>query len=84
MRETHTMNCEEWNRLEQAFLEARRQWLRCCQSESAAAGEIDDLSRAELKALLALLDHRSEHGCQRPGTRGLPPGRNIGGIIGPY
>ena len=78
------MNCEELNKLEQAFLEARRQWLQYSQRGSAAAGEIDNLARAELKALLALVDHRAEHGCQGPTTRSLPAGRNIGGIIGPY
>jgi hypothetical protein len=79
----YMMNCEERNKLEQAFLEARRQWLRYLQSREATAGEIDKLSRSELEALVALLDHRSEHGCQGA-TRTLPPRRNLGGIIGPY
>lgn len=78
------MNCEEWNKLEQAFFEARRQWLKYAQSADATAGEIDNRSRAELKALLGLLEHRAEHGCQGPTARSLPPRRNIGGIIGPY
>ncbi len=78
------MNCEELNKLEQAFLEARRRWQQYSQRRDAAAGEIDKLSRAELEALLALVDHRAEHGCQGATDRPLPPRRNLGGIIGPY
>jgi len=80
------MECEELCRLEMRFVEARRRSWQSSGGEDRPADEIDDHSRAELKALLAVLDHRAEHGCQSPAgtTTKLPATRNIGGIIGPY
>ena len=81
------MECKELRQLEQKFVDARRQSLQYSARENRSDNELDDLSRAELKALLALLDHRAEHSCQSPGATNatrLPPRRNIGGIIGPY
>jgi hypothetical protein len=78
------MECHEFDQLERAFVETRRQWLQYLDRGKVSSEQIDTLSRAELKALLAVLDHRAEHGCHTESTRRLPARRNIGGIIGPY
>jgi hypothetical protein len=78
------MECQEFDQLERAFVQTRKQWLQYVNSRNVSSEQIDTLSRAELKALLAVLDHRAEHGCHTESTRRLPASRNIGGIIGPY
>ncbi len=82
------MKCKQFDDLEHSFLEARRQWLQQLSRGDVSPEETDNLSRTELKALTALLEHSAEHGCQRPANermpRKLPSTRNMGGIIGPY
>jgi hypothetical protein len=81
------MECQQLQELEQVFVETRRQWLGYVSGGRVSAEEVDRLSDAELKALLAVFDHRAEHGCEGPAEASahrLPPRRNIGGIIGPY
>ncbi len=68
--------------LEQAFVNVRQQRLQHLTNGTLTPEMEDQLSRAELRALYALLDHRAEHDNQRPSK--LPASRNIGGIIGPY
>jgi len=82
------MQCKEYDDLEQAFMEVRRRQLSLWRSEQLTPDLEDELSRAELEALFALLDHRAEHGCQ-PIVAGqasakAPASRNMGGVIGPY
>jgi hypothetical protein len=80
------MRCKQLQELEQAFIEIRKQWLQYVNSGRTSADEVERLSGAELRALLAIIDHRAEHGCEGPANaaRQLPAKRNIGGIIGPY
>lgn len=81
------MECKQLQELEQVFVETRRRWLRYVSGGCVSAEEVDRLSGAELKAVLAVIDHRAEHGCEGPAdasARQLPRRRNIGGIIGPY
>jgi len=76
------MPCEESERLEQSWIEVRKQRARHI-AKAALTPELEEqLSRTELEALFALLDHRAVHRCQ--GSAGLPASRRIGGIIGPY
>jgi hypothetical protein len=82
------MECEQLKELKRLFLEARGKWVRAAHERDLAPEELGQLSEGELEALLALLDHRAEHGCQGPAAqaneRTLPAGRNMGGIIGPW
>lgn len=68
--------------MEASFLAARRQWLQQLQQGKITPEEADKLSRAEVHALLALLDHRIQHAISKPAN--LPAARNMGGIIAPY
>ena len=78
------MPCEEFEKLEQAFIDVRRQRAEHLAESTLTTAREEELSRAELRALYDLLDHRTDHGCQRGRTTRLPASRNIGGIIGPY
>jgi hypothetical protein len=78
------MPCEEFQKLEQTFIDVRRQRAGHLAKSTLTPALEEELSRAELKALYDLLDHRADHGCQRGRTTRLPASRNIGGIIGPY
>ncbi len=78
------MPCEEFEKLEQAFIDVRRQRAELLAKDTLTSAREEELSRAELRALYDLLDHRADHGCQRGRTTSLPASRNIGGIIGPY
>ena len=82
------MECEEFKRLEQSFLDVRLRRLEHVAKATLTPEVEDKLSRTELQALLALLDHRAAHGCQggSPGAdeSKLPASRSLGGIIGPY
>ncbi len=68
----------ELARLEQAFVDVRQQRLQHLTKGTLTPELEDQLSRAELTAFYALLDHRAGHESK------LPASRNIGGIIGPY
>ena len=76
------MPCEELERLKESVIEVRKERAQHIARETLAPEVEEKLSRAELEALLALLDHRAQHRCQ--GSSNLPPPRSIGGIIGPY
>jgi hypothetical protein len=78
------MSCEEFDKLEEVFIDVRRQRAEHSAKSTLTPAREEELSRAELKALYDLLDHRVDHGCQRGRTTRLPASRNIGGIIGPY
>jgi hypothetical protein len=80
------MACQEFEKLEQQFVDIRRSRLQHLTSGTMTLDMEDKLSRAELQALYAVLDHRNQHDCQPTATRApkLPASRNIGGIIGPY
>jgi hypothetical protein len=78
------MPCDEFEKLEQSFIDVRRQRAEHLAKSTLTPAREEELSRAELKALYDLLDHRVDHGCQRGRTIRLPASRNIGGIIGPY
>ena len=77
------MECNECVALETSFLDARRQWLQRLGQGDLTPEDADQLSRAELHALLAFLEHRIQHDIDsRPAN--LPASRNMGGIIAPY
>ena len=82
------MDCKDCDELEQAFLDTRRRWLKELQDRTVTPEDVDVLSRAEWKVLLALLDHRPTH--HRASTitdasgRPLPASRNMGGVISPW
>ena len=76
------MPCEEFERLKQSVIEVRKQRAQHIAKATLTPESEEQLSRAELEALFALLDHRLQHRCQ--GSAGLPASRSIGGIIGPY
>jgi hypothetical protein len=78
------MPCEEFEKLEQAFIDVRRQRAEYLAKATLTPDREEELSHAELRALYDLLDHRTDHDCQRGRTTRLPASRNIGGIIGPY
>jgi hypothetical protein len=78
------MECQEYEALEQSFVDVRLKRLKHLSDETLTAAMEEELSRAELKALLHLLDHCAEHGCRGRRATKLPASRKIGGIIGPY
>jgi len=82
------MECTEFADLERSFVEVRRRRFQLGKDGDLTLELEDELSRAELKTLLALLDHCQEHGCRRTPARNagatLPGPRKIGGIISPW
>ena len=78
------MECKQHSELERAYLDARKQSLQAAVAGKAAAEQIEKLTRAELEALLAIVEHQLQHACRMEALRKLPASRNIGGIIGPY
>jgi hypothetical protein len=63
------MECEEFKRLEQSFVDVRLRRLEHLANATLTLDLEDKLSRAELQALIGLLDHRAAHGCQSASRR---------------
>ncbi len=78
------MQCQEFERLEQSFVDLRHERLERVTKGTLAPEVEAQLRRAELQALVEVLDHATKHACQGRVPVKLPASRNIGGIIGPY
>ena len=78
------MQCQEFERLEQSFVDLHHERLERVTKETLASEAEARLRRAELQALVEVFDHAIEHACQGRVPVKLPASRNLGGIIGPY
>jgi hypothetical protein len=60
-------HCDQYDQLEKQYIRVRTEISQKALSGGLTQEEHERLLRLELRAQLALLDHRSEHGCQRVG-----------------
>jgi len=58
------MKCQEYENLERQFIEVRTKIRKVRHLDPET---LEDADRKELRALLRLLDHRTEHHCQPTG-----------------
>jgi len=61
------VECEIYDRLEKELIRIRERGTQLSMDRELTDKEVQQLVEEESDAIMRLTDHRSEHGCKRPG-----------------
>jgi hypothetical protein len=61
------MKCRVYDQLENELTGIRERRTQLSMAGDLTDGEVQQLAKEESEAIMRLTDHRSEHGCKRPG-----------------